>query len=71
MTNYRHFLASVHERFAYYGAEVRYMECFVERLQEERPDIIDRIDKTGRKLRGKNGKAEFRQEVWSFIKDVW
>jgi hypothetical protein len=43
----------------------------MERLKEERPDIVERLGKTGRKTVKKNGKTIVTQEVFSFIKDVW
>jgi hypothetical protein len=43
----------------------------MERLKEERPDIVERLGETGRKTVKKNGKTIVTQEVFSFIKDVW
>jgi hypothetical protein len=43
----------------------------MERLKEERPEIIERLESTGRKIVKKNGKTIVTQEVFSFIKDVW
>ena len=43
----------------------------MERLNEERPELVERLRKTGRKVRKRNGRTEMNMEVWSFIKDVW
>ena len=68
---YRPFLVSVHEMYSLYGAHVRFADCFLERLTEERPELVERLRKTGRKVHKKNGRIEINTEVWSFIKDVW
>ena len=68
---YKPFLASVHERYTFYGATVRFPDCFMERLNEERPELVERLRKTGRKVCKRNGRTEMNMEVWSFIKDVW
>lgn len=68
---YREFLSSVHCRYALYGAAVAFPTCFYERLTEERPDLIARLDKTGRKIVKRNNKAKISQEIWDFIRDVW
>jgi len=68
---YRPFLVSVHERYSLYGAHVRFADCFLERLTEERPELVESLHKTGRKVYKKNGRIEINTEVWSFIKDVW
>jgi len=68
---YRPFLVSVHERYSLYGAHVRFADCFLERLTEERPELVERLHKTGRKVYKKNGRIEINTEVWGFIRDVW
>lgn len=68
---YREFLSSVHERYSLYGASIAFPKCFMERLNEERPELIERLRKTGRKTRRRNGDVIITQEVWCFIKDVW
>jgi hypothetical protein len=68
---YTDFLVTVHQRYVLYASEVRFADCFMERLKEERPDIVERLGKTGRKTVKKNGKTIVTQEVFSFIKDVW
>ena len=68
---YREFLSSVHHRYATYGATVAFPVCFYERLKEDRPDIVLRLDKTGRKVVQRNNKVKFSQEIWDFIRDVW
>ena len=68
---YREFLSSVHQRYALYGTTVTFPVCFYERLKEDRPDIVARLDMTGRKVVKRNSKVKFSQEIWDFIKDVW
>lgn len=68
---YNDFLSTVHARYSQYGTTVLYSDCFLERLKEERPDIAERLKKTGRKVRKRNGSTFISQEVWAFIKDVW
>jgi hypothetical protein len=68
---YREFIASVHSRYSLYGATVTFPTCLYERLSEERPDIVARLSKTGRKVTGRTGKVKFSQEIWDFIRDVW
>jgi hypothetical protein len=43
----------------------------MERLKEERPELVERLDNTGRKTVKKNGRTIVTQEVFSFIRDVW
>jgi hypothetical protein len=43
----------------------------MERLNEERPELIERLHKTGRRTKRKNGDVIITPEVWCFIKDVW
>lgn len=68
---YTDFLVTVHQRYVLYASEIRFADCFMERLKEERPEIIERLESTGRKIVKKNGKTIVTQEVFSFIKDVW
>lgn len=68
---YNDFIATVHERYALYGGKMKYADCFYERLSEQRPEIVERINGTGRKVLDRYGRAKFSTEVWSFIRDVW
>ena len=68
---YTDFLVTVHQRYVLYASEIRFADCFMERLKEERPELVERLDRTGRKTAKKNGRTIISQEVFSFIKDVW
>ena len=68
---YTDFLVTVHQRYVLYASEIRFADCFMERLKEERPEIVERLESTGRKTVKKNGKTIVTQEVFGFIKDVW
>ena len=69
--NYNEFLSTVHARYSSYGTSTKYAYCFVERLLEERPEIVERLRQTGRKMRKRNGEVQISQEVWNFIQDIW
>ena len=54
---YTDFLVTVHQRYVLYASEIRFADCFMERLKEERPEIVERLESTGRKTVKKNGKT--------------
>lgn len=68
---YTDFLVTVHQRYVLYASEIRFADCFMERLKEERPELVERLDKTSRKTVKKNGRTIVTQEIFSFIRDVW
>lgn len=69
--DYTPFLVSVHERYALYSGRIPFPECFIERLTEQRPELIQRLHQTGRKVCKRNGRTEITLEIWDFIRDVW
>lgn len=68
---YTDFLVTVHQRYVLYASEIRFADCFMERLKEERPDIVEHLESTGHKTVKKNKETIVTQKVFSFIKDAW